>query len=149
MENYISELRGYLQSLRRLCQRQCDFYADSFPVTGDIYLSIEEHVNKCGDQFQFVGVKSITFNEVENLLQKHLIHELEVVSEDAIKLFMWDIIEYYGLISTALNPDGDFNPLVSNGALEVEVKSPHYLSGSIFVVVIEEVAIVMWLHVRT
>lgn len=148
MENYVSELRGYLQSLRRLCRRQCDFHADSFLVKNDIHASIEEYIYKLGAEFKFKGIKPLTYQEVESILEKHLILELEVEDQNANELFLWDIVEYFGLASTALNPDGDFNPLVSNGALAVEVQSSHYSSGAIFVVVIEKAAIVMWLNVR-
>lgn len=148
MENYVSELRGYLQSLRRLCRRQCDFYADSFFLENDIHSSVKKYINKLGAEFEFVGIKPLTYQEVESILKKHLVAELEVESQSSIELFLWDIVEYYGLASTASNPDGDFNPLVSNGALEVEVKSSHYTSGAIFVVVIGKAAIITWLNVR-
>lgn len=148
MENYVSELRGYLQSLRRLCRRQCDFYADSFVVENEIHKSIREYINNLGAEFTFKGVKPLTYQEVESVLRKHLLRELEVENPITIDLFLWDIVEYYGLASTASNPDGDFNPLVSNGAFAVEVHSLHYASSVVFVVVIEQCAIVMWLSVR-
>ncbi|HEY8942118.1 MAG TPA: hypothetical protein VIM59_18120 [Cellvibrio sp.] len=149
MENYVSELRGYLQSLRRLCRRQCDFHVESFLVENDIHASIEEYINKLGAEFKFNGIKPITYQEVETVIKKHLILELEVENQNTIELFLWDIVEYYGLASTASNPNGDFNPLVSNGALAVDVESSHYSSGTIFVVVIEKTAVITWLSVRT
>jgi len=148
MENYVSELRGYLQSLRRLCRRPCDFHADSFLVENDIHSSIEEYINKLGAEFKFKGIKPVTYQEVESILKKHLVLELVLENQNTIDLFLWDIVEYYGLASTASNPDGDFNPLVSNGALAVEVQSSYYSSGAIFVVVIEKAAIITWLNVR-
>ncbi len=148
MENYVSELRGYLQSLRRLCRRQCDFHADSFLVENDIHASIEKYINKLGAEFKFKGIKPLTYQEVEDALKNHLILELEVENQNTIELFLWDIVEYYGLASTASNPDGDFNSLVSNGALAVDVQSSRYSSGAIFVVVIGKTAIITWLNVR-
>lgn len=148
MENYISELRGYLQSLRRLCRRQCDFHADSFLIENDINKSIEEYINRLGAEFKFVGIKPLTYLEVERLLKKHLILELETESQSTTELFLWDIVEYYGLASTSLSSEGKFNPLVSDGALEVEVYSPYYSSGAVFVVVIDNMAVITWLNVR-
>jgi hypothetical protein len=148
MENYVSELQGYLQSLRRLCRRQCDFHADSFLVENDIHVSIEKYINKLGSEFRFKGIKQLTYQEVESILENNLILELEVENQNTTKLFLWDIVEYFGLASTALNPNGDFNPLVSKGALAVEVHSSHYSSSTVFVVVIEKHAIVIWLSVR-
>jgi hypothetical protein len=117
-------------------------------VENDIHSSVKEYIKKLGSEFEFVGVKPLTYQEVESILEKHLIAELEVESQNSIELFLWDIVEYYGLASTASNPDGDFNPLVSNGALAVEVISSHYASGAVFVVVIEKAAIITWLNVR-
>lgn len=148
MENYVSELRGYLQSLSRLGWRKCDFFADSFLVEIDIHTSIKEYVDKFGADLRLAGIKPLNYNEVENLLKKYLVLELKVESQNTIDLFLWDIVEYFGLVSTASNPDGDFNPLVRNGALGVEIQSSHYSSSAIFVVVIGKAAIITWLSSR-
>lgn len=56
------------------------------------------------------------------------------MSDEVIELLKWDIVEYYGLISTSIDPDSSFNPLVSTGALLLEARSSFHLKCNYFVV---------------
>ena len=61
-----------------------------------------------------------------------------------------DIVEYYGIASTSLNPKGCWNPLLSNGALEISIKSESRFHESLvyFLVEIEDQAILTGFEIR-
>jgi hypothetical protein len=66
---------------------------------------------------------------------------LRVENKEINKLFAWDIVEYYGLASTSLG--GEWNPLVRNGAIHLQLKSVRHASLNYFFVVIGDCLVVM------
>lgn len=147
IEIYVYELRGYLRSLQRLSKVHCHFFADSFPIQSGLSESIEKYVARFGDDFEFCGSKTIDYSDVEGILKDHLYSNLTITDENQLGLLDWDITEYFGLASTSVDPNGDFNPLVRKGAVEVKIASKHYQSCAHFVVPIGEHAIFVGLAV--
>lgn len=68
---------------------------------------------------------------------------------DQVTMLIDDIVEYYGLASTTLNPEGVWNPLLK-GALEITVKdeSNFHESSIYFLVEIEDQAILTGFGIR-
>jgi hypothetical protein len=132
--NYVNELNGYLQALRRLGKNRVGYGAHTFEVQGSVENSIKEYVTKIPDVESVNDIihrRSAYFSE---LLQEYLFSNIIVNTADYKSLVEWDIFEYFGLLSTQLNPDGEFNNLVKNGGFSVEITSNFYTKSTIFVV---------------
>jgi len=148
METIIANLNGYLHSLRRLSGNKCDFWADVIKIEVDFEKTIEGFISKFKNNVKLIEKKEISYFEVESLLEELLLSNLDISSKDLKKSFTWDIIEYYGLASTDTDPDGEFNPLVSNGAIQITVQSDFHKSCVYYIVAISNHAVVTGLAER-
>ncbi len=148
MEAIVNNLNGYLHSLRRLSGNKCDFWAESVEIESDIDNTIDKYFSKLESNNKALKKEEIDYSTVEKLLKDLVFSNLNVRDDNLIKLFAWDIVEYYGLASTALDPEGGFNPLVSNGAIKVSVQSDFYESCVYYVVQIANFAVVTGLAIR-
>jgi len=134
LEKHISELRGYLQSLQRLCKKRCDFDATIIPMETDLNETVTKYVAGFNGDFECIAQQKINFEEIEDLLQNYIYSNLSITNIDQIKLIDWDIIEFYGKASLEPGSTSDVNPLVTNGAIQVSITSKHYQSCAHFVV---------------
>ncbi|MGX5172703.1 hypothetical protein ACUR5C_01590 [Aliikangiella sp. IMCC44653] len=148
METIIANLNGYLHSLRRLSENKCDFWASTVSINTDFYQTIEDFISKLNTDVKHIETKEVSYSEVEALLEQHLLSKLVTVSDDLKESFAWDIVEYYGLASTASDPEGEFNPLVSNGAIQITVQSGFHKSCVYYIVAISNHAVVTGLAER-
>ena len=126
MEAIINNLNGYLHSLRRLSGNKCDFWAECVEIDSDIDNAIDKYFSKLKSDCKVLKTEKIDYSTVENLLNNLVFSNLTIRDDNLIKLLAWDIVEYYGLASTALDSEGEFNPLVSNGAIKISVQSDFY-----------------------
>ena len=147
MKEIVDNLNGYFQALRRLSLNTCDFWADAVDVNGTLNNAIDDYISKI-DEVTLIEKKDVTCREVEELYKEFIFSNMNMDSDDIIKLFSWDIVEYYGLASTIIDPNGDFNPLVSNGAIQLSVSSIFHSSHVYYVVEIGTQEIITGLAVR-
>ena len=148
MEAIINNLNGYLHSLRRLSGNKCDFWAECVEIDSDIDNAIDKYFSKLKSDCKVLKTEKIDYSTVENLLNNLVFSNLTIRDDNLIKLLAWDIVEYYGLASTALDSEGEFNPLVSNGAIKISVQSDFYESCVYYVVQIANFAVVTGLAIR-
>ena len=144
----VNNLNGYLHSLRRLSGNKCDFWAERVEIETDIDNTIDEYFSTLESNSKVLEIERIDYSTVEKLLDTLVFSNLNIKDGDLIKLFAWDIVEYYGLASTAVDPEREFNPLVSNGAIKVSVQSDFHNSCVYYVVQITSFAIFTGLAIR-
>ena len=147
MKKIVDNLNGYFQALKRLSLNTCDFWAHVIEVNSTLNNAIDDYISKI-DEVTLIEKKDITFRDVENLHKEFIFSNINTDNDDIIKLFSWDIVEFYGLASTIIDPNGDFNPLVSKGAIQLSVNSTFHSSYVYYVVEIDKQAIVTGLAVR-
>lgn len=148
MEAIIANLNGYLHSLRRLSGNKCDFWAEATKIDSDLDNAIEGFLSNIKSGVKLIEKSKINYSAVEALLEELVLSNLLTDDENLKKSIAWDIVEYYGLASTALDAEGEFNPLVSNGAIKVSVQSDFHKSCVFYIVVISNYMVVTGLAER-
>jgi hypothetical protein len=148
MENIVNNLDGYLLSMRRLSGNQYDYWAEILDITAGVETALTNHFYKINPELKVIEKYEICYLDVEKLLVEYIFSQLAFTNENIKKLFLWDIVEYFGLASTQDDPEGDFNPLVSNGALKLSMQPNFYKSHVYLVVPISNYAIIMGLAKR-
>ena len=147
-EHYLYELRGYLQALSRLSSPRCHFWAEILPIETDLPNVVDEYIasfpegTKCLEQVQ------IDSNEMNSVLTEHLYSHLKNPDENQVKLFDWDINEYFDLISIAQNPNGNFYPHVANDAIKLVTVSQFHKSLTYCFIEIGDIAIAVCFGIR-
>ena len=150
MKEIVDKLDGYLHSIRRLAKDNCDYWAIHIEVEDDIEKAIRDYFAEAHIETEVVGIKKVDYDIIEKHFDRFITKHLTTNTEDQIYMLLWDIVEYYGMASTQVNPDGPFNPLVSEGALEITVKQeePFHKELIYFLVQIENQAILTGLGIR-
>jgi len=150
MKSLVHELNGYLHSIRRLAKYNCDYWAIHIEVENDIEKAIHEHFSKARIPTEVTEIKQVDYDTVKKFFNKFIVEQLTANSKDQITMLTDDIIEYYGMASTRINPKGPFNPLVSKGALEISIKSEKTFHEELvyFLVQIENQAILTGFGIR-
>ena len=150
MKNIVYQLNGYLHALRRLAKYNSDFWAIHIKIESNIEQTIKDYFSKAHVKTEVTEIKKIDYSEVEVFFDKFIIQNLAIEDQDQIDMLLWDIVEYYGMASTRLNPKGCFNPLVSKGALEISIKTESIFHESLvyFLVEIEDQAILTGFGIR-
>lgn len=104
----ISNLNGYLHSLRRLSRNKCDFSArsiESCKSTSDKIFT--EHLRNIDSTV--LNSKSINLREVESFLFEYLDSNLSNLKSEITHLLVWDIVEYvqHILLNANIDPLND------------------------------------------
>lgn len=118
---HIAELRGFLNALQRLCEAKSAFFAEVVRLSDDADSTLSKYFAECVAGCRYQGARRIAYSDVEAILDAFVYSKLRGVQADAIATLAWQLIEYYGLASTAADSNGPFKPLVSNGALLLSV----------------------------
>lgn len=148
MNHIINNLNGYLYSLRRFTGNKCDFWTELVELEGSLEDSVKNHLSTFEVDLEITDSKNISYSEVEALLDSFILSNLKIDDDDIKKLLAWDIVEYYGLASTDIDEKNDFNPLVSNGAIQFTMKSDFHSSHIYYAVPIGNQIILTGLAVR-
>lgn len=113
-EKYVSELHGYLKALQRLCGTNYVFGARLYSNKEELdtfgsKISEKKLKYEKDDHVEiFQNMESMIFN---GILAKKYVSDERIWSY-LTKTIIEDINEYFGLISTTLNEDGIFHPLL-------------------------------------
>ena len=88
------------------------------------------------------NIQHASYEEIEAILQDVIYSKLQMLTSEVISMLDWDLIECYGLISTAADRKGPFNPLVEHGALLHSISSDSIGKGSFFAVQVADYLVV-------
>ncbi len=128
IKEIIANLNGYLQSMRRLGLNQCNYSASVREIKNNFENEIEDYKTIFKDDYQVSSQKHADYKQLEQLHHDLIYSKLKVKDKDIIKLFEWDIVEYFGLASTSIDKENTFHPTVKNGAIVLELKAERYIS---------------------
>ena len=148
IEAVICNLNGYLQSLRRLSGNKCDFWVDIIEVKTSLEDDVETHIMSIDNNLIIIDKTQISYHAVQEHLDKFVFSNLLIDDENILKLLAWDVVEYYGLASTELDPNGELNPLVHNGAILINIQSQRYESFVYYIVALPGYAIITGIAIR-
>ena len=105
MELYVENLNGYFQSLRRLSNNVCDLWAQYALIESAFEETVEAYFNKI-EGIKVVDKHWASCSEIESLYNELIFSQITGLSDGVLELLKWDIVEYYGLISTSIEPAG-------------------------------------------
>jgi hypothetical protein len=140
----ISNLDGYLLSLRRLSGNSCDFWAETFQCADDLEKSFSSHLADRG--ISLIDKSSIGYREIDQVLEEHVFSKLQVEDESLLKLFAWDIVEYLQLSYRFIEPEID--PISSKKAMLLNVESEFHGKFVFMVIPVIDNAIAVGLATR-
>jgi len=149
MKRIVYMLNGYLSSIRRLAYNNCDYWAVHLTIDTDVEIEISNYFLKYDIPKEVIEIKKIGYDVVKTFFDKFIVEQLKDNTENQVTMLIDDIVEYYGLASTTLNPEGVWNPLLE-GALEITVKDESNVHESLvyFLVEIEDQAILTGFGIR-
>ncbi|UUY07327.1 hypothetical protein LRS11_16055 [Pseudomonas sp. J452] len=146
---HVSELRGFLGAMQVLCGDRYSFGVDCLDDEGGVESSVLKHFSMLGSGFQCNSVDQESFEDVKSLLDKYLFRALPALGQGCKKRIARQLIEYYGLIATAENEFGAFNPLSVQGAIYVpDVSSVFYVECSYYAVKVGRYIVLTGLGVK-
>jgi len=128
IKGIIANLNGYLQSMRRLGLNQCHYSTSVREIKNNFENEIEDYKTIFNDDYQVSSQKHADYKQLEQLHHDLIYSKLKIKGKDTIKLFEWDIVEYFGLASTSIDKERSFHPTVSNGAIVLKLKSKKFKS---------------------
>ena len=148
MKEIVSNLNGYLKSISRLSgESKCYYWAQLIDNCTAPESSIHSYIDGIGDYKPVV--ESLDYAAIELLLQEYLIDVLPEVSKKISSLFVWDIVEYFGLAAySAAGKDAQWNPLVNHGATVLIIHSDKYKKEKRLLVKVEDRVIVFGLAIN-
>ncbi|WP_250462353.1 hypothetical protein [Microbulbifer litoralis] len=79
---------------------------------------LESHIKKHGENLE--RQYTADYNEVRSLFGEYLFKPLASRGYKNLENTDWNVFEYYGLISTALDENGPWNPIVSGKTIVLE-----------------------------
>lgn len=114
-EKYVFELNGYLKALQRLCGTNYAFGARFYSKKVDLD-SFGSKISEKKLKYEKTD-HTLIFKNIENMVFNGFLIKKHVPNERAwsylTKTIIEDINEYFGLVSSALNKDGIFHPLLN------------------------------------
>jgi len=150
---HLGGLNGYLSCLSRLCGPGYAFNVNMFEANSDVDTFVTSKIEewKVGDEYysgtayEYSGKSKIGFEEICNRLAGYIFNGFlqemappnSTVYKQLKRVLIDDLNEYYGLISTTLNYDGVFHPLISGPVFEIYLTSVKYEQLFCFLVKIE------------
>jgi hypothetical protein len=92
---------------------------------------------------RYVGKAKLNYEEIKCFLNRHYYADLSTATKDQICLFDRDIQEFFGLISTEINPKGDFHPMISKGGYDLDIECGFYREIHALLVEIENIGVIL------
>lgn len=146
-EIHAFQLDGFLNSLR--CVAGYDHRSFGAILidkenrcTGEIIDEIvrnEVGVSNLADQ------KNVAFKDIQNIFNKYIYSKLKGIERDSLKYIDWNLVEYYGLVSSAEDINGPWNRLVAQDSILVEYIDDHDQEAVIFFVEYESYILLTYL----
>lgn len=146
-EVHVLELDGFLNALRCLVGHQGKvFGAGLIKKDG---MSVDNLIEKSILPIKKLGLSInqsvVGFEYIQNILKVHIYSKLPANTPECIENIDWNLIEYYGLISTAENEDGPWNRLISQDSYVFEYVDENERKSVVFFVDYDEFMIVTYL----
>ena len=141
MNSFVSELNGYLQSLRRLTAGAFDYGAILVASKNEDTEVVREYLDKMPYKSKVLSHKKNSHEDVKAILTDYIFSNLGIEEKKIVDLLEWDVIEYFGMAldeSVEARAANSFNPLVENGAIVVEVETSFYFRYCLIVIKVSD-----------
>ncbi|MCP4276570.1 MAG: hypothetical protein GY779_09490 [Gammaproteobacteria bacterium] len=147
-EEYIIELNGYLKALQRQSLGKCCFGVKEYisNETATEFISNQDFfenkctVVNCNDKpevdFRYLAEKIKAFLFADGVLSR-VGSENGKIKDYLGKMLVEDINEYYGLAANALNPEGEFHPLIQGPVYLLKLTDKNIEDDLCFLVKVE------------
>lgn len=153
-EYYVGELNGYLKALGRVCGPRHSFGVKAERHGGRSISDFVQHIlaerNKYHSEVyvdQEVINRDQLFDRIESMIfggQMRNLKPNKNTGDDYATVFIEDINEYFGLISTSMNKEGVFHPLLNSTVFGIEVLNEECESSFYFALGIEDLYIFVY-----
>jgi len=104
---------------------------------------LENHIKRRTEKLECQYVAD--YNEIRSLFGDYLFKPLASNGYKNLENAVWNVFEYYGLISTALDESGPWNPMVSGKTIVLEFFSTESAKTIEFIVEVGGIAVVTYL----
>ena len=142
-ESVIYYAQGYLKAISRLSNEKAKISIDIFDIGNDLDESIESKISKWRGINLLKSKSEINYEQIKCFLKQNIYHKLSNLSACQIKAIDWDLQELFGLISTSLDTNNVFHPLVSNGGYLLEIASENFRNLKALVVLLNKHAVIL------
>jgi hypothetical protein len=146
-EIHVLELDGFLNALRCIIGHPSRIFGAGLINKNGITLEaiVEEQISKIKQSGKFIARSTVDFNFIQNLFNERIYSLLPPSKPENIKNLDWNLVEYYGLISTAEDEGGPWNRLVSQNCIHLEFFDEQNHNSAIFFVEHDEFVIATYL----
>ncbi|WP_444907148.1 hypothetical protein ACJJIR_01985 [Microbulbifer sp. SSSA008] len=113
-EPAVIELNGFLNALR--CVIDCPkriFSATLVEKNADLNSIVEDTIKSIGEFGKLIEQRQSDYNTTYQLFIDHIYKKISDTKTRALDNLDWNLIEYYGLISTSDQEDGPWNRFIS------------------------------------
>ncbi len=146
-EIHVLELDGFFNSLRCVIGHPSKIFGAGYMPKRELNIEsiVEDRIKVIEESGYLVTKKTVDFKYIQKILHKHIYIKLPIKDEETLINLDWNLIEYYGLISTAENENGKWNRLVSQKHIILESTGNNGLDSLIFFVEYDDFIVETWL----
>ncbi len=135
-EIHVLELDGFLNALRCVIGHPSKLFGAGLIKKGgrELITIVEESIANIEASGKLKNKELVNFKYIQEVLNIHIYAKLPTTDAKYIENIDWNIIEYYGLISTAEDEHGAWNRLVGQENYILEYIDEHNNESVIFFV---------------
>ena len=148
IEVYTAALGGFLNALQRIADDERMFSVGYADLTGGIDDSLFEYISNWGKEFRYLGRTDMNSDDVMAFFQEGVYSKLDLPKK-IIHALEFQLLDYYGLISTGVDDNGPFQPLLSEPLYRIEVERNNSPYGAHFLVQIGKYGVVTSISARS
>jgi len=153
--HHVSNLNGYLRCLSRLCGPEYAFGVNAYKTVLSIESFADEIVtqlNKDKSEYVYHGYSEIEYEVIRNKIKGYIfngcINQEALNSLGALKYaertLIDDINESYGLVSTSINKEGVFHPLITGPVYTLNISNTKNKKSIYYAVKIESIYVLTY-----
>lgn len=135
----LSEFGGYLKLLQRLTGNKKSMAVNYFKVDENVDLSFKKYLSEFGDALDVSPIEYLHFNEFKEIFYQNYLNSFD----DYFDMVYWDVVEYFGALTTIVDGEVGWNYLIEHGFGLVRVKSKGCLNELFLIVEYGDICVFM------
>lgn len=135
-EIYVVELDGFLNAVRCFAGESTrSFGARYLQKEGEtLEVLVEKLITNDISKEKLISKSLVDFKRIQGIFDDHIYSKLGGADSVCIKNIDWNLVEYYGLISTAEDEKGAWNRLISQESTLLEYSDKQDNKAALFIV---------------